>query len=106
MSWRRLLLGLAVLSAFIGFIVISTTSQLAMQDSCPIIHSSWRAFWSGQMAMNRVSMLTPAEASGGYGALNMGYLLGLHGWASLIPLLAMWGIAGFIWARIREEHLV
>jgi hypothetical protein len=58
------------------------------------------------MAMNRVSMLTPAEASGGYGALNMGYLLGLRGWASLIPLLAMWGIAGFIWARIREEHLV
>lgn len=101
--WRRVLLALAVISVFITLVVISTTSQLAMQDSCPIVHSSWPAFWSGKMAMNPVSMLTPAEANGGYGAANLGQLLGLHGIYGVIPLLASWGIAGMIWIRIRRE---
>jgi hypothetical protein len=84
---------------------VSTTSQLAMQDSCPIVHSSWPAFWSGQMALNRESMLTPAEAGSGFGGFNLGQLMGLHGLASLLPLLAIWGIAGVLWLRIRDRHL-
>jgi hypothetical protein len=84
--------------------VVSTSSQLAMQDSCPIMHSSWPAFWAGKMAMNRESMLTVAEASGGYGAFNLGQLIGLHGLASLIPLLAMWGVLGGIWMRFVRER--
>lgn len=102
--WRRLMVVLALSSAFITLMVVSTTSQLAMQDSCPIVHSSWPAFWSGQMAMNRASMLTPAESGGGYGAFNLGQWMGLRGLASLIALLAMWGIAVTIWARIRKEE--
>lgn len=104
-TWRRVLVVLMATSVFITLMVISTTSQLAMQDSCPIVHSSWPAFWSGEMATNRVSMLTPAEASGGYGAMNVGQLIGLNGLSSLIPLLAMWGIAAIFWARIRDKHL-
>jgi hypothetical protein len=84
--------------------VVSTTSQLAMQDSCPIVHSSWPAFWSGQMALNRESMLTPTEAGAGCGAFNVGQLMGLHGLASLLPLLAIWGIAGVFWSRIRDRQ--
>ncbi len=60
--WRRVLMALALCSVFIALMVVSTTSQLAMQDSCPLVHSVWPAFWSGQMAINRVSMLTAAEA--------------------------------------------
>jgi hypothetical protein len=82
--------------------VVSTSSQLAMQDSCPLVHSSWPAFWSGQMAINRESMLTSAEAAGGYAAFNLGQLLGLRGLASLIPLFGMWGIAATIWLRLRQ----
>jgi hypothetical protein len=100
-AWRRVLLALAVLSVFLSFIVVSTTSQLAMQDSCPIVHSSWPAFWSGQMSINRESMLTPAEAAGGYGAFNVGQLIGLHGFASLIPLFFVWAIAAAVWVRIK-----
>ena len=100
--WRRVLVALGILSIFVTLMVISTTSQLAMQDSCPIVHSSWPAFWSGHMAINRVSMLTSAEAAGGHGAFNLGQLLGLHGLASLIPLFGVWAIAVVIWLRLRR----
>jgi len=76
-----------------------------MQDSCPLAHSVWPAFWSGQMAINRESMLTAAEASSGStGAFNLGQLTGLRGLASLIPLFAMWGIAGLLWWRMDLGH--
>ena len=100
-GWRRVIVALALLSVALSLMVVSTTSELAMQDSCPIVHSTWPAFWSGQMALNRDSMLTAAEAGSGCGAFNLGQTLGLHGLASLIPLLAMWGIAGLVWRRVR-----
>jgi hypothetical protein len=100
--WRRGLIGVALCSVFLALMVVSTTSQLPMQDSCPIMHSVWPAFWSGHVALNRDSILTIAEAgsNGEYGAFNLGQLLGLQGLASLIPLLAMWGIAALRWMRI------
>ncbi len=104
--WRGVLVSLGVVSIFVALMVVSTTSQLAMQDSCPIMHSSWPAFWSGEMAMNRESMLTAAEAGGRYGAFNLGQLLGLHGLVSLIPLFGVWGITGVIWMRLfRSQRL-
>jgi hypothetical protein len=106
-AWRRVLLALASCSVVLTLIVVSTTSQLAMQDRCPLVHSTWPAFWSGRMAMNRESMLTLAEARGGYGAFNLGQLMGLRGLGSLIPLLVIWGVAGWVWLRMhrREKHL-
>jgi hypothetical protein len=101
---RRVLMVLTVISVFVALMVVSTTSQLAMQDSCPIVHSSWPSFWSGRMAINRESMLTTAESAGGYGAFNLGQLLGLQGLASLIPLLAIWGAAGVIWSRLSRSQ--
>lgn len=91
LSWRRVLIALAICSLFVSLMVVSTSSQLSMVDSCPIIHTSWPAFWSGQMAMNRESMLTPTQSAGGYGAFNLGQLIGLPGLSSLIPLLVLWG---------------
>ena len=102
-AWRSVLAGLAGLAAcsvLVALMAVSTTSQLAMQDSCPIVHSSWSAFWAGDLAMNRQSMLQTAEAGGGYGAFNLGQMIGLHGIASLIPLVAMWGVMVGIWVRI------
>lgn len=105
-AWRRVMLGLALCSAFFALMVVSTTSQLSMQDNCPMVHSVWPAFWSGQMALNRDSMLTVAEAGSGakYGAFNLGQLLGLHGLASLIPLFAMWGVGVWFWIRINRAE--
>ncbi len=101
-GWRRVMVGLAACSVLVALMAVSTTSQLAMQDSCPIVHSVWPAFWAGKMAENRESMLTVAEAGGVYGASNVGLLLGLHGLASLIPLLAVWVTAAVAWVRIER----
>lgn len=100
---RRVLVGLALCSVFMALTVVSTTSQLSMQDRCPIVHSTWPAFWSEHMAINRESMLTVAEvgSSREYGAFNLGQVIGLRGLASLIPLFAVWGIAAVIWWRTR-----
>jgi hypothetical protein len=99
---RRVLAVAAVCSVVLTLMVVSTTSQLSMQDDCPFIHSTWPAFWSGLMALNRESMLTVAEAgpSGQFGAFNLGQLMGLHGLASLIPLLVVWGFAALLWVRL------
>jgi hypothetical protein len=102
--WRRVLVILALCSVFLALMVVSTTSQLSMQDRCPLVHSVWPAFWSGHVAVNRESMLTVAEvgSSGEYGAFNLGELVGFHGLASLIPLFAAWGIAAGLWWRMRR----
>lgn len=106
-TWRRVLIGLAACSVFVALMAVSTTSQLSMQDGCPLIHSTLPAFWSGQMALNRDSMLTVAEsASGGeYGAFNLGQLLGLRGLTSLLPLLTMWALAALAWWPIQRASL-
>lgn len=102
--WRRVLVGLALGSVAFTLMVVSTTSQLSMQDSCPMWHSVWPAFWSGHMALNHESMLTVSEVgtSTHYGAFNLGQLLGLQGLASLIPLLMMWAVAAAVWVRINR----
>jgi|SRR5579872_549967 len=102
--WRCVLIALAFYSVFVTVMVVSTSSQLAMQDSCPIVHSSWPAFWAGDLANNRESMLLAGEAAGGYGAFNLGQLMGLRGTASLIPLAVMWGVMVGIWARFFREQ--
>jgi hypothetical protein len=104
--WRRALIVATLCSVFVALTVVATTSQLSMQDSCPLVHSVWPAFWSGQVAMNPDSILTVAEAGSNadYGAFNLGQLLGLRGLASLIPLFAMWGIAALLWWRMSREQ--
>jgi hypothetical protein len=101
---RRVMFALAMCGVAIALMVVSTTSQLAMQDSCPIVHETWPAFWAGKMAMNRESMLTVAEAGGGYGAFNLGQVLGLRGLANLVPLFALWGVGAMLWLSLRDRQ--
>jgi len=108
-AWRRVLVALGLGSVFLVLMVVSTTSQLSMQDSCPLVHSVWPAFWSGQVALNHESMLTLAEAGSGadpsanLGAFNLGEWVGLRGVASLIPLIALWAVAGLLWWRVQRD---
>jgi hypothetical protein len=103
------LVALGLGSVFLVLMVVSTTSQLSMQDSCPLVHSVWPAFWSGQVALNHESMLTLAEAGSGadpsanLGAFNLGEWVGLRGVASLIPLIALWAVAGLLWWRVQRD---
>ena len=102
-QWRRILIVLACCSIFITLMVVSTSSQLAMQDSCPMVHSSWPQFWAGNLATNRESMLLSTEANGGYAAFNLGQLMGLHGLSSLLPLLLMWVVVALIYRRVQTQ---
>jgi hypothetical protein len=101
-AWRRVLVGLAGCSVFVALMVVSTDSQLSMQDGCPVVHSAWPAFRTGQVAMNRESMLTAGEAGGRLGAFNLGQLIGLRGLGSLIPLFLIWGVAALVWWRMDQ----
>lgn len=102
--WRRVVFALALPSTLVTLMVISTTSQLAMQDACPIIHSSWPASCAGSFALNHQSMLTVAEAaSGNYGGFSLGQLMGLRGLASLLPLLALWAVFVCAWIALHRE---
>jgi hypothetical protein len=104
--WRRVLLVVAFCSVFVALMAVSTTSQLSIQDSCPLLHSVWPQFWSGQMAANHESVLTVAEAGSGasYGAFNLGQMAGLHGLAGLIPLFGMWVVAALLWWRMHRTQ--
>jgi len=101
--WRRILMVLACCSIFTTLMVVSTSSQLAMQDTCPIVHSSWPQFWAGHLATNRESMLLPSEAAGGYAAFNLGQRIGLHGLFSLIPLLLIWAVVAQICRPVQNQ---
>jgi hypothetical protein len=103
-GWRRVLVGLAACGMLLALMVVATTSQLAMQDSCPIVHSTLPAFWSGRVAVNRESMLTAAESNGEYGAFNLGQEIGLRELASLIPLFVIWGVGAVAWWRLRRAE--
>ncbi|HTS08122.1 MAG TPA: hypothetical protein VMP68_21305 [Candidatus Eisenbacteria bacterium] len=102
--WRGVFIALAVISVFLTVMVVSTSSQLAMQDSCPIVHSSWPAFWAGHLATNSESMLLPTESMNGAGAFNLGQIFGLHGLAALTPLIAMWGAVAATMARLVRQR--
>ncbi len=102
--WRAILLLLAICGIFITLMVVSTSSQLAMQDSCPILHSSWPQFWSGQLASNRESMLLASEAQRDRGAFNLGQVIGLRGLGSLVPFLGMWALLCGIAERILHRQ--
>jgi hypothetical protein len=105
LAWRRVLLVLAAISVFVSLMVVSTTSQLSMQDSCPIVHSSWPDFWSGHLAANQVSMLTASEAKSlpQAGAFNFGELLGLHRLPTLLPLFAVWVVGALLWRWLQRR---
>ena len=105
-NWRLVLIALAACSLFIALMVVSTSTQLSMVDSCPILHTSWPAFWSGHMAMNGESMLTPAEAAGGYAAFNLGQLVGLQGLLSLTPLMLLWALTLALAARCLRKSQI
>ncbi|HTS38585.1 MAG TPA: hypothetical protein VMH04_23120 [Candidatus Solibacter sp.] len=103
--WRIVIDMLALASVFVALAVISTNSQLSMQDSCPLFHQSLPAFVAGQLSLNHDSMLTVTEAqSGTYGAFNLGELLGLRGLASLIPLFGLWATAAVCWWRLQRSE--
>jgi hypothetical protein len=96
---------LALAAAFGGIfclMAVSTTAQPPDEFGCPLFQLFWPSFWAGKLSLNQQSMLTIAEDPTGHahGAFNLGELAGLHGLASLIPLLVVWALGCVLWLRI------
>jgi len=102
---RRVMLALLMLSLLFSLIAVSTTPQPPFEYRSPMTQLLWPSFWSGHLALESTSMLTNSDldAGGAHAAFNLGQLMGLHGLASLLPLLAVWMLAGAVWARTRER---
>jgi hypothetical protein len=98
---RRVLLAFLGASVLFSLIAVSTTPQPPFEYRSPITQLLWPSFWHGDLALEHTSMLSPsdADAGGAHGAFNLGQLMGLRGLASLLPLLAVWGLAAAIWVR-------
>jgi hypothetical protein len=64
------------------------------------------SYWSGKLSLNADTMLTNEEAGASHigHAFNLGELAGLHGLASLLPLLGLWLIAAFLWLRVNRAN--
>jgi hypothetical protein len=100
--WKKILAVMAICGGLFALMAVSTTPQPPDQYHCPLVQLIIPSFWVGKFALTRGSMLTAAEdiPFGTHGAFNLGQLMGLHGLASLIPLLLLWGLAFFLWKRL------
>ena len=85
---------------------VSVGAQPPDEFHCPLRQFYWPSFWAGSFSLNLGTLLIPAEqgATQVHGAFNLGELAGLHGLASLIPLLAVWGLAAVLWAGINRSE--
>lgn len=98
---KRVLLVLLTASMILSLVAVATDANPPDTYHHPMSELLWPSFWSGHLSLNSASMLTAAEENGSrdYGAFNLGQLLGLRGLPSLLPLIAIWAIAGFLWFR-------
>ena len=104
--WRGGLALAASCGGVLGLMAVSITAQPPDEFRCALVQLFWPSFWAGKLSLNLQSMLTVSEDPTGHahGAFNLGEMAGLHGLASLIPLLAGWGLAAVLWAWINRAE--
>jgi hypothetical protein len=89
---------------------VSTTVLLPESVMAPIRDVVWPAFARGDLALNHdlfVLRADPTAAPTGVldrGAWNLGMLLGLQGWLSLLPLGVCWAVVGVATWRIADTQ--
>jgi len=102
-AWRVALGAAAAVGVALALMAVSTTPQPPEELARPVTQLIVPAFADGDLMLNHQSVLeVGADAHrlrGGqipHDAWNVGEKLGLHGWASLAPLLAGWLLAGWL----------
>src|SRR5262249_32808579 len=94
-----------------SLVAVSTTPQPPVGVERPMAELLWPAFRSGDFPIGWQGYLdlrpppgamSELEAAGvPRAAWNLGQLVGLHGFMSLLPLFGVWLLAGVAWARAR-----
>jgi hypothetical protein len=106
--WRIVVAVLAAAGVGLTLMAVSVAAQPPDEFHCPLRQFYWPSFWAGRFSLNLGTVLIPTEQGTNqvHGAFNVGELMGLHGLASLLPLLAGWSLAAILWVLInRAEKL-
>lgn len=104
----RIVIGaLAAAGVGLTLMAVSVSAQPPDEFHCPLRQFYWPSFWAGKFSLNLGSALIPAEQGTNqvHGSFNLGELLGLHGLASLIPLLVVWALGAVLWMWIDRAEL-
>ena len=108
---RGLLAALATFGVGCSLVAVSTTAQPPFQYKRPMQELLLPAFLDQDLSLNPQSFLSgwadPMALRGhpgAHAAWNVGELLGLRGWLSLAPLLALWLVAGAAWFAIGRRE--
>jgi hypothetical protein len=106
-----MLVVLWIWGASLTFIAVATTPQPPSTVQAPVRELLWPAFRDGDLSLNNQGF-TDLRAHGdalrdnaaSHVAWNLGELAGLHGHASLIPLLIVWATTAFVLKRTASAH--
>jgi hypothetical protein len=103
-AWRIMLGTLSAAGVGLTLMAVSVAAQPPDEFHCPLRQFYWPSFWAGRFSLNLGTVLVPAEQGTNqvHGAFNLGELGGLHGLASLLPLLAVWGVVAVLWVWIHR----
>jgi hypothetical protein len=100
---RTLLLVAALWGTAAGLVVVSTTPQPPSNIMAPMSELFWPAFRDGDLSLNHQSFVDYGADPDrlrhnptGHAAWNLGQLAGLQGFASLLPLAAVWVIVAIM----------
>jgi len=107
-AWRVVIGALAAAGTGLTLMAVAVSAQPPDEFHCPLRQFYWPSFLAGRFSLNLGTVLIPAEQGTNqvHGAFNLGELASLHGFASLIPLLAVWALAAVLWVGInRAERL-
>jgi hypothetical protein len=107
-AWRIVVGALAAAGTGLTLMAVAVSAQPKDEFHCPLRQFYWPSFWAGRFSLNLGTVLIPAEqgTTQVHGAFNLGELAGLHGLASLIPLLAVWALTAVLWVGVnRVERL-
>jgi len=96
--WRIVVGTLAAAGVGLTLMAVSVAAQPPDEFHCPLRQFYWPSFWAGRFSLNMGTVLIPTEQGTNqvHGAFNLGELVGLHGLAGLLPLLAVWGVAAVL----------
>jgi hypothetical protein len=88
-----------------SLVAVSTTVEPPSEVLRPMRELMWPAFRDGDLSLNRQSVLDlrpSLSPDAPRAAWNLGQRLGLDGHASLLPLLAIWGVGAGAWRVTRR----
>jgi hypothetical protein len=102
--WRIVVGALAAAGVGLALMAVSVGAQPPDEFHCPLRQFYWPSFWAGRFSLNMGTVLIPTEQGTNqvHGAFNLGELAGLHGLASLLPLLAGWVLVVVLCGRINR----